>query len=87
MYKLPPLLQILPTIEREEAYRSVRELAGAEGEETVMKMFQLRLIELKLTEASKLYQFHSTSKKLDRGSSQSYQDYLSSAFKGHPDLG
>lgn len=49
----------------------------------VKKMFQLRLIEIKLMEASK--DFQSISKKLNKA--QSYQDYLSEAFKGHPDLG
>lgn len=71
-------------LKREPSYRSVLELAGAEGEETVLKMFQLRLIEIKLSEAGKL---HSTTSSLNRGTSQSYQDYLKSAFKGHPDLG
>jgi len=65
----------------------VYQLAGPEAEETVLKMFQLRLIELKLVEAGKIYSQHSSSKMVDKGSSESYQGYLSSAFKGHPDLG
>lgn len=71
-------------LKREPSYHSVLELAGSEGEETVLKMFKLRLIEIKLSEAGKL---HDPSATLNRGTSQSYQDYLSSAFKGHPDLG
>ena len=63
------------------------ELAGNEGGEMVKNMFQLRLIEIKLMEASKLHGFHSLSKKLNKDQSQSYQDYLSEAFRGHPDLG
>lgn len=79
-------VQVWPSLEREAVYRTVLELAGAEGEEMVLKMFQLRLIEIKLSEASKLHG-HSASKMVDKGSSRTYQDYLSSAFKGHPDLG
>lgn len=81
------LLQVLPVIQYESAHRAVLELAGSEGEEVVKKMFQLRLIEIKLMEASKLHGFQSLSKKLNKDQSQSYQDYLSEAFKGHPDLG
>lgn len=73
-------------MEKEPVYQSMLKLAGNDGQETGKKMFQLRLIEIKLMEG-KQCGFHSLANKLKKDESQSYQDYLSEAFRGHPDLG
>ena len=76
-----------PILEREPEFSLVLQIAGKEGKEMVKKMFCLRLIEIKLTEASKQYGFSSARKKLNKDQSRSHQDHLSKAFKEHPDLG
>lgn len=78
---------MFPLLEREPEFSLVFQLGGEEGKEIVKKMFCLRLIEIKLMEASKLFGFSSARKKLDKDQSRSYQVYLSEAFRGHPDLG
>ena len=79
--------EVFPELEKEPEFSLVLQLGGAEGKDMVKKMFCLRLIEIKLMEASKLFGFTSMQKKLDKTSSRSYQVYLSEAFRGHPDLG
>ena len=78
-------IEVFPVLEREQEFSLVLQLGGKEGKDIVKKMFCLRLIEIKLMEASKRFGFSSARKKLDQ--SRSYQVYLSEAFKGHPDLG
>lgn len=73
-------------LENEEEFSLLLELAGKEGKDMVKNMFCLRLIEIKLTEAAKLYGMSSASKKLNKDKSQDYQKYLSDALKNHPDL-
>ena len=73
-------------LESEEEFSNLLELAGKEGKDIVKNMFCLRLIEIKLTEGAKLYGVSSATKKLDKGKSQEYQQYLSDALKSHPDL-
>ena len=79
--------KVYPVLEREPEFSLVLQIAGKEGKEIVKKMFCLRLIEIKLTEASKQYGFSSARKKLNKDQSRSHQEYLSKAFKEHPDLG
>ena len=79
--------KVYPVLEREPEFSLVLQIAGKEGKEMVKKMFCLRLIEIKLTEASKQYGFSSARKKLYKDQSRSHQEYLSKAFKEHPDLG
>ena len=79
--------EVFPALEREQEFSLVLQLGGKEGKEIVKKMFCLRLIEIKLMEASKRFGFSSARKKLDKDQSRSHQVYLSEAFKGHPDLG
>ena len=74
------------SLEKEEEFSLLLQLAGKEGEEMVKNMFCLRLIEIKLTEGAKLYGLSSASKKLNKDKSQDYQHYLSDALKSHPDL-
>lgn len=73
-------------LEKEEEFSVLLQLAGSEGKEMVKNMFCLRLIEIKLTEAAKLYGMSSATKKLNKDKSKDYQRYLSDALKGHPDL-
>jgi hypothetical protein len=73
-------------LEKEEEFSILLELAGKEGKEMVKNMFCLRLIEIKLTEATKLYGMSRAAKKLNKEKSQEYQRYLSDALKDHPDL-
>ena len=80
-------IEMFPVLEREPEFSAVLHLGGKEGKEIVKKMFCLRLIEIKLMEASKLYGFSSAKKKLDKDQSRLHQVYLSESFKGHPDLG
>ena len=79
--------EAFPALEREPEFSLVLQIAGKEGKEIVKKMFCLRLIEIKLMESSKQFGLVSARKKLDKDQSRSYQDYLSRAFKEHPDLG
>ena len=73
-------------LEKEDEFSNLLQLAGKEGKEMVKNMFCLRLIEIKLTEASKLYGMSSATKKLNKEKSQEYQQYLADALKKHPDL-
>ena len=72
-------------LESNHVYQAVRNLAGSEADDMLLKMFQLRLIEIKLMEASKQYG-DSVAKKADKEHSRQYQIYLKQAFTGHPDL-
>ncbi len=67
------------------SYQCVEQLAGGDANEVLLKMFQLRLIEIKLTEASSKFGT-SLAKKADKEQSKQYQVYLKDAFRGHPDL-
>lgn len=78
--------EVFPTLEKEPEFALVLQLGGKEGKDIVKKMFCLRLIELKLTEAGKLHG-GSTWKKLEKDQSRVHQEYLSEAFRKHPDLG
>ena len=80
-------IQIQPELVREPDYQAVVSLAAANEapEELVKKMFQLRLIEIKLTEANQ--KFGSTVKKANKDRSSAQQIYLSEAMRSHPDLG
>ena len=80
-------IQIQPELVREPDYQAVMSLAAANEapEELVKKMFQLRLIEIKLTEANR--KFGSTVKKANKDRSSAQQIYLSEAMRSHPDLG
>ncbi len=80
-------IQIQPELMREPDYQAVLSLAAATEapEELVKKMFQLRLIEIKLTEANR--KFGSTVKKANKDRSSAQQIYLSEAMRSHPDLG
>jgi hypothetical protein len=80
-------IQIQPELVREPDYQAVVSLAAASEapEELVKKMFQLRLIEIKLTEANR--KFGSTVKKANKDRSSAQQIYLSEAMRSHPDLG
>lgn len=73
-------------LEKEEEFSDLLKLAGKDGNETVKNMFCLRLIEIKLTEAAKLYGLSSATKKLNKGKLQEYQRYISDALKNHTDL-
>ena len=79
--------QIQPQLLLEPDYQAVVSLAAASEapEELVKKMFQLRLIEIKLTEANR--KFGSTVKKANKDRSSAQQIYLSEAMRSHPDLG
>lgn len=80
-------IQIQPELVRDPDYQAVVSLAAANEapEELVKKMFQLRLIEIKLTEANR--KFGSTVKKANKDRSSAQQIYLSEAMRSHPDLG
>lgn len=75
----------LPLMKVERSYQSVKQLAGFEADEILLKLFQLRLIEIKLMEAGKQYG-NSLVKKADKKLSKQYQVYLKEAFSAHPDL-
>ena len=77
--------EMLPVLRIDRSYQSIQQIAGAEADETLLKLFQLRLIEIKLLEASKQYG-NSLAKKADKDQSKQYQVYLKEAFAGHPDL-
>ena len=78
--------QLQPVLQKEPDYQLVVNLATKEAsEELVKQMFQLRLIEIKLTEANK--KFGSTAKKANKDRSSAQQIYLSEALRSHPDLG
>ena len=72
-------------LEADYTYQSVKNLLGDEADEVLLKMFQLRLIEIKLKEATKQFG-NSLAKKADKVRSHQYQVYLKKAFSGHPDL-
>ena len=80
-------IQIQPELVQDPDYQAVVSLAAANEapEELVKKMFQLRLIEIKLTEANR--KFGSTVKKANKDRSSAQQIYLSEAMRSHPDLG
>ena len=75
----------LPLLKMDHSYQSVKHLSGSEADAILLKLFQLRLIEIKLTEASKQFG-NSIAKKADKEKSKQYQVYLKEAFGGHPDL-
>lgn len=72
-------------LETNHTYQYVKQLLGNDADEVLLKMFQLRLIEIKLQEASKQFG-NSLAKKADKERSHRYQVYLKQAFRGHPDL-
>ena len=75
----------LPLLKMDRSYQSIKQLAGSEADEILLKLFQLRLIEIKLLEASTQYG-NSLAKKADKEQSKQYQVYLKEAFSSHPDL-
>ena len=75
----------LPLLKMDRSFQALKQIAGSEGDEIILKLFQLRLIEIKLMEASKQFG-HSVVKKADKEQSKQYQVYLKEAFSGHPDL-
>lgn len=75
--------EVLPLMRADYTYQSLKQLAGSEADETIFKMFQLRLIEIKLMESK---QYGSLAKKADKEKAKQYQLYLKEAFNGHPDL-
>ena len=78
--------QLHPQLQSEPDYQLLANLTKKEAsEELVKRMFQLRLIEIKLTEAN--LKFGSTSKKANKDRSSAHQIYLSEALRSHPDLG
>ena len=73
-------------LQREPEFQLVVSLTGSESSEEVIKrMFQLRLIEIKLLEANR--KFGSSVKKANKDRSSAHQIYLSEALRSHPDLG
>lgn len=76
---------MLPLFKMDRSYQSIKQIAGGEADEVLLKLFQLRLIEIKLMEAGKQYG-DSLVKKADKEQSKQYQVYLKEAFGGHPDL-
>lgn len=78
--------EVYLTLEKEQEFCLLLQLAGKEGKEMVKNMFYLRLIEIKLTEGAKLYGISSANKKLNQEKFREYQQYLSGALKSHPDL-
>lgn len=76
---------ILPLLKMDRCFQSVQQLAGREADTILLKLFQLRLIEIKLKEAGKEYG-NSLVKKADKERSKQYQVYLKEAFSEHPDL-
>ena len=80
--------QLQPQLLSEPDYQLLVSLTGAQREasdELVKRMFQLRLIEIKLMEAN--LKFGATSKKANKDRSSAHQIYLSEALRSHPDLG
>ena len=78
--------QMQPELQREPDFQLVVSLTGSESsEEVVKRMFQMRLIEIKLLEANQ--KFGSTAKKANKDRSSAHQIYLSEALRSHPDLG
>jgi hypothetical protein len=75
----------LPLLKMNHCFQSVQQLAGREGDAILLKLFQLRLIEIKLTEAGKEYG-NSLVKKANKEKSKQYQVYLKEAFSEHPNL-
>ena len=75
----------LKFLESNQVYVAVKNLAGSDAEEMLYKMFQLRLIEIKLVEANEELG-GSMAKKANKEHSRQYQVYLKKAFTGHPDL-
>jgi len=73
----------LKFLESNQVYLTVRNLAGNDAEEMLYKMFQLRLIEIKLTETNEEFG-GSVAKKANKEHSRQY--YLKKAFSEHPDL-
>ena len=76
---------LLPSLKIDRSYQSVKQLAGREADEVLLKLFQLRLIEIKLMEASKVHG-NSLIMKADKEKSKQYQVYLKNALSEHPDL-
>lgn len=76
---------LLPSLKIDRSYQSVKQLAGKEADELLLKLFQLRLIEIKLMEASKVHG-NSLIMKADKEKSKQYQVYLKDALSEHPDL-
>lgn len=76
---------MLPLLKMDRSYQSIKQIAGNEAEEILLKLFQLCLVEIKLMEASKQYG-NSLVKKADKEQSKQYQVYLKEAFSGHPDM-
>ncbi len=72
----------LPLLKMDYSYQAIKQIAGSEADEVVLKLFQLRLIEIKLMEASNEFG-HTPVKKAN---TKLYQVYLKEAFSGHPDL-
>ncbi len=72
-------------LESNPVYLTVKSLAGSDADDMLLKMFRLRLIEIKMLEAAKEYG-DSVAKKADKEHSRQYQVYLKQAFIGHPDL-
>lgn len=75
----------LPSMKMDCSYQSVKQLAGREADSVLLKLFQLRLIEIKLKEAGNQFG-NSLIKKADKEKSKQYQVYLKEAFSQHPDL-
>ena len=75
----------LPLLKMDRSFQSVQLLAGKEADTILLKLFQLRLIEIKLKEAGQEYG-NSLVKKADKEKSKQYQVYLKEAFSEHPDL-
>lgn len=75
----------LSTLKMDRSYQALKQVAGSEADEMIMKLFQLRLIEIKLMEATKKFGY-SLVKKADKEKSKEHQVYLKEAFSGHPDL-
>ena len=78
---------VFPELEKEPEFSHILKLGGSEGKDMLKKMFCLRLMEIKLNEASKLFGHSSMRGKLDKESTRSHQIYLSEEFRKHPDLG
>jgi len=75
-------------LQNEKDFLLIKEIAGIE---LMKKLFCLRLMEIKVEEASKKFgrqtKRGSLSDSLKREQVQDYQDFLSTAFAEHPDLG
>lgn len=72
-------------LQNEKDFSLIKEIAGID---LMKKLFCLRLMEIKVEEASKKFgRRGSLSDSLKREQMQDYQDFLSTAFIEHPDLG